>query len=85
MIASAPIFCAWRASSIESSTASALTWIEVTGTRPATTFTAASAKRLRSAIVRLSDSPLWCGQEMAGGAGAHVKVEQPLERRRGRG
>ena len=62
---SAPIFCAWRASSSVSSTASALTWI-VTGTRPATTFTAASAKRLRSAIVRLSDSPLWCGQEMAG-------------------
>ena len=61
---SAPIFCACRASSIVSSTASALTWI-VTGTRPATVFTATSAKRLRSAMVRLSDSPLWCGQEIA--------------------
>ena len=31
----------------------------------ATAFTAASAKRLRSAMVRFSDSPLWCGHEIA--------------------
>src|SRR5262249_42137293 len=34
--------------------------------RPATVFTAASANSLRSGIVRLSDSALWCGQEIAG-------------------
>ena len=62
---SAPMSCACRASAKVSSTASALTWI-VTGTRPATTLTAASANSLRSGIVRLSDSPLWCGQEIAG-------------------
>src|SRR6516165_386565 len=33
--------------------------------RPATVLTAASANSLRSAMVRLSDSPLWCGQEIA--------------------
>ena len=36
-----------------------------TGTRPAVTLTATSANCLRSAIVRLSDSALWCGHAMA--------------------
>src|SRR5580658_4194138 len=62
---SAPMSWACRASAIVSSTASALTWM-VTGTRPATTLTAASANNLRSSMVRLSDSPLWCGHEIAG-------------------
>src|SRR5580698_3615430 len=50
----------------------------VTGTRPATTLTAASANSLRSSMVRLSNSPLWCGHEIAG-APAHMEIEQPLE------
>src|SRR5258706_7006596 len=37
-----------------------------TGTRFPTVFTAISAPSLRSAMVRLSDSALWCGQAMAG-------------------
>lgn len=37
-----------------------------TGTRFATVLTATSAPSLRSAIVRLSDSALWCGHAIAG-------------------
>ncbi len=64
-IASAPTFCAWRARSSESSSESVPTKIE-TGTRFATVFTAISAPSFRSAMVRFSDSALWCGHAMAG-------------------
>ena len=64
MMASAPDFCAWRARSKVSSSASALTCTE-TGTRLLTALIATSASALRSAMVRLCDSALWCGHEIA--------------------
>ena len=64
-IRSAPIFCACLAMSSESSSDSVPVKID-TGTRPATVFTAISAPSLRSAMVRFSDSALWCGQAIAG-------------------
>ena len=77
---SAPISCAWRASSIVSSTASALTWM-VTGMRPLTTLDRRLGEQLALGDGQVERLALVMRPGDGGRAGADVEVEQPLEGR----